>query len=521
MPSALDQLVILVSDLVVYGLLVIVIATAVGAAVGRGAGAVVLGALALLAVACCAVIAVPLEFLGAQRWILVVLGLVLALLLAGLGWLLATSQPGRRRAAITWPALWLGFVLACAIGYGAGGRVGLLTITAPAVVVFWGALIHLARFVLPLEPAQRQRQAAQVLITTILGLNHPLRVLVGREVVERVSGYADDDDDEKQRSVIWSGVVLTGPDHVVAVTDRLRPRGVRGPGVVFTGRHEDALLPLDLRPQLREFTVEAISSDGIRIQLRVAGVFQLDARPPDGSVPAVALGGPFPFRREKINTAVYARPVEIHCTTDGNTPSETRQQCSWDDLYPLIATHILQDIIRRRTFDQLCEPGGAGGIDPARAVADLLDRRLRQRMANLGIRHIAVTIRDLQPQAQERVQQQMVDSWRAPWQRDMLEAQGAVEAEFEELLGQARAAAQAMMISWIGKAIADVSRSDPAHAARVIALRFVDSLQRMVTGSDLNKRLSPEVLRSIDGIRRVIGGEPPPASAGGPSGPTG
>ncbi len=139
-------------------------------------------------------------------------------------------------------------------------------------------------------------------------------------------------------------------------------------------------------------------------------------------------------------------------------------------------------------------------------------------MPEYGILHLSATITDLQPQDKERVYRQQVESWKARWQRRMLEELGEAEADAERVLGVERAAVQAEVISSIGEAIAGVGTGDSAQAATVVALRFVESLRRMIERAELGERLAPEVVETIGKMPHIIGGEPPAAGGSGPAG---
>ena len=75
----------------------------------------------------------------AEKWAnagLVIAAIVAVELGASSGKKDGTSEPGKRRGAMFFRWLWIGLCFASWIGHVAGGWVGLLTITVPAVLIF-------------------------------------------------------------------------------------------------------------------------------------------------------------------------------------------------------------------------------------------------------------------------------------------------------------------------------------------------------------------------------------------------
>lgn len=431
-------------------------------------------------------------------------GLVLAIMVAtGLmvlsGKKDGTSEPGKRRGGIFVPGLWIGFCFASWIGHVAGGWVGLLTITVFAVSLFWSFLYYLARFILPLNEDQLVSTAFRCLSTFSAGTNYPYYVLEDREKIERVPG------NQFKRHLLslgpfGPGIFLTGPDHVVAVSDGLKFKGVRGPGVAFTHLFESIQEPMDLRPQQRMYTVDAITKDGIPVKFKTFGPFQLDAgkQQPER-------GKPFPFRARSIFMAFHVQPVDIKRDTHEGETIEKRKRRKWDELYKLIGTHVMQDIIAEYEFNELCEPLNPDK-DPRKDIVKKYQDRMRQELPNYGIRIPGGGISNLLPADRDAVKRRIMN-WQAQWRRKMLGRLGLAEAEAERLIGETRAQVQAEMIQNISEAIAEVTTDDKNVIFNTIALRFVESLNQMVTQPQLRERLPPGTAEVVRGIPHIIGEE--------------
>jgi regulator of protease activity HflC (stomatin/prohibitin superfamily) len=437
----------------------------------------------------------------AQGW--ATAGLVIAVIVTtGLGVLVGkgegSSEPGKRRGAIFTPALWLWFCFASLIGHIAGGWVGLLTITVPAVLVFWLFLHYLARFILPLNEDQPVSTALRCLLTFSAGTNYPYYVLEDREKVERVPG-----NQFKKRlfdlGPFGPGIFLTGPDHVVAVSDGLKFKGVRGPGVVFTYLFESIQEPMDLRPQQRMYTVDAITKDGIPVRVNTFGPFQLDAGEQQPKT-----GKNFPFRARSVFMAFHAQPVDVQRGKLQGEVVEERKRRRWDELYKLIGTHVMQDIIAQYKFDELCEPLNPDK-DPRKDIVKKYQDRMRRELPNYGIRIPGGGISNLLPADKDAVLKRRAMNWQTQWQRKMLERRGLAEAEAERLIGQTRAQVQVEMIQNISEAIAEVTTDDREGIFNMIALRFIESLNQMIAQPQLTERLPADATEVVHKMAHIIG----------------
>lgn len=406
-----------------------------------------------------------------------------------------SSKPGKRRGAIFFPGLWIGFCFASWIGHIAGGWVGLLTITVPAVVIFSLCLHYLAQFILPLDEGQPVSKAFRCLLSFSAGTNYPFYVMEDREKVERVPG------NQFGEFLAGPGIFLTGPDNAVAVSTGLKFTGVRGPGLVFTNRYEVIQEPMDLRPQQRAYTVEATTKDGIPVKFTTFGPFQLDAGEQQPTP-----GNPFPSRASSIFRAFHTQPVDIKRGKRDGEIVEKRKKRRWDELYEMIGTHVMQDIIAEYEFNELCEPFDPNK-DPRKEIAKQYKDQMGQELSKHGIKMPGGGISNLLPADTDAVLKRRIMNWQAQWQRKMLERLGLAEAEAELLIGQTRAQVQAEMIQHISDALAEVTTDDRESIFSMIALRFVESLNQMVMQPQLSERLPPGATGVVQDMAHIIGSE--------------
>jgi len=441
----------------------------------------------------------PAERIGrAENWAntgLFISVIVVALLAYNTGKSWSTSRQGQSRGSGFLLGLWLHFCLSSWIGHEAAGMLGIWTITLPAVAVFWGALFLFAHHILPLDESQQVGMAFRCLATFACGRNCPYYRIEDRDLVLRVPGS------KPKSTLAGPGIVLTGPDHVVAVSSGVEFKGIRGPGLVFTERHETIVEPVDLRAQQRTFKSEATTRDGIRLNLTVVGSFQLEAGDKHPR-----LGQSFPFRASSVYRALHARPMDIvRRKEDDGEVIETRRLRRWDELYELTGAHVIQDVIGQYQFDELLYDPDKSPENPRDEINRQYHRQMTDELRQAGIRVLKGDIGNLIPAKREAVFERRILHWQAQWQRKMLEKLGVAEADVERIKLQAQAEAQAEMIQTIGEAIADVSHTSREAVMHSVILRFINSLDEMIARPEIQGYLPREVPRTVKKLPRIIG----------------
>jgi regulator of protease activity HflC (stomatin/prohibitin superfamily) len=387
---------------------------------------------------------------------------------------------GKERGAVFVSALWLGFCASCAIGYWAGGWLGLLTITLPSLIVFWGAMFGISRRLLPLRDRSQWGKAFRSLFTFSLGTNFPYHAIEGRELVDRVPG------NPYGQFFAGPGIVLTGPAHAPIVWDGLRFKNVSEPGLTFTDGFEIIYQTVDLRPQLRSFDVEAITKDGIRIRVLTFIPFKLHAR---GREPK--LKGSFPLDKKSIYKAVWGQPVE------------REQKRSWDEVVPIVATRLLRKIIGQYSFDELCEP-----LDPTKdprvVIREELVNQLRQELQDYGIEIIGGGISNLEPVDSDVIEKR-IEAWQAECKRKIAVVLGEGRAKAIWELERAHIQAQASLISAVRHVVEQRPGIDPDVLTKMAALRFIEAMEEMAGRPQVQEALPAEATGTIAYLRSALG----------------
>ncbi len=173
-PQALERPEFAILEIAVW---TYVLAGALGYFFTEMIGALIVEGFAVLATLFCFYLSVL--FGGLREWS-GALGLLIAVILVGtLGARFFSKAVLRGKGAGALGFTWFWFCITCLIGYGIAERLGLLLISLPAVLIFWGFLYFLSGLILPLplendERARREnhrRQAFRSLVTFALCTN--------------------------------------------------------------------------------------------------------------------------------------------------------------------------------------------------------------------------------------------------------------------------------------------------------------------------------------------------------------
>lgn len=458
----------------------------------RGCGLILFAGAAAIAAGLC------LLGIGLAGWpgLLVAIGVV-ELLGAVMG-----HKLGQRKGAGLVSLLWLGLCLSGAVGYWIAGGLGALMIAAATSILFWGALYLFSGFLLPLRDSSQRDQAFRSLITFSLGTNYPYYVMNDRELEKRVDGSP------YKSFFCGPGIVVTDCDHIAIITDGSNIKVPEGPGLTFTGKFEVIQQVIDLRPQLRAFHVEARTLDGIPMRVLTFIPFRIHW---GGQKPT--LGKPFPFQRRAILQALTGEVVE----------QQQEYRHNWEDLVEIHATRILQDIISRYGFDDLCLALGPhinGPLDdialyyqpdeeptphdpkhdPRFQIRNELVTRLRKEMKPFGIEVLGGGISNLSPTDTTLIRQRIAN-WRTKWQNRIMAMQAEGDAQRVRLAEQARAGVEQELLIAVSKMLADTLARGEDMSDELLAAAVVASLEGMANkpGIELEQdtRAKLTYLRSI------------------------
>jgi len=441
---------------------------------------------------------------GTGAWIgLLLLGVIIPgiFLYFVLGKFIIRGKSGR---FVIW--VWLGYFGLAVSGYLAGDWLGLLLITLPAVVLFWGGLYRISYYILPFQlknqPTKASRfakllglsqeyplrdksqrsQAFRSLVTFTMGTNYPY-YFVNKEtnkLEDRVAG------NPFLQFLGGPGFVYSDCEHAVYQSNGLSDNRVFEPGLHFTKTFDLEPRLIDLRPQLRAFRVEAMTKDGIPIKVVTFTPYRLasEQESPD-------LGQSFPVNEEAIHQVMAREFIQ--------TGKDKGLKYTWDGgpidgLVPLIGTRIVQDIISRYSIDELCAPFDPDH-DPRVEIAEEMRNRVREAIRPYGLELVGGGISNLEPQ-DESIVQRRLESWQTEWESKILSLMTQGEAERERLKQTARAEAEAEIFARLSRVIQDSNLTGVA-----LASRFIDSLGEIVSEAETQWPLPPKVRETWKQLR--------------------
>ncbi|MEA3340891.1 MAG: SPFH domain-containing protein, partial [Chloroflexota bacterium] len=351
---------------------------------------------------------------------------------------------------------------------------------------------------------EQQRKALRSLISYTLGTNYAYYVVVDEKFNRRTEGdrtwlTAEEKLIERSGGDVFRefmagpGIILTGCDHAVAISTGTTFKGVRGPGVIFTGMSERPAQVIDLRVQLRAFPVEARTKDGIDINVFTFTPFQIGT---GKEIPTLGKG--FPYRASDVFKAIHAQQV-VHYKNPSQMP-EDLQKHTWYDLPRVAGKRIMHEIISRYTFDELYAPFelyADTNQDPRSRIGTELKEELERVLPEWGIQRIGSGISNLMP-ADERVLDQRIEAWQADWARRITLRQAAGQSRRLHLVEQARAQAQIDIILSISEQMEQLRGA----GADAIARHFIEVLEDLIEKSTLGRLPSQGTNNVIQRARR-------------------
>lgn len=350
----------------------------------------------------------------------------------------------------------------------------------------WAGLRYASEQWLPVTDESQAKKAFDLLRKHILSPSHPGHVVDGVE----------DEYQSAFRSTGRPSSVITGCDHAIAVSDKLGLKGMRDPGLIFIGPEERIVQIIDLRPQVRTFSLTARTQDGIQVLVGTSVAFQIDAgrRKPK-------LGEPLPFSKAAVFKAIHAQRVE----RDGQgRSSEGLTPRLWDDLPSIQGEHILRDILGRFDFDDLYGPHQLDGEVPRRRIARMLSERLQATLEPMGIQLISVDLGNLEP-ADPQVYLKRTRNWQTEWIRRITLTQAEGQVERLQILERARADARTELILDLGRKLERLADASAELGPDTVLDQFLVVLDALMARPQLKEALPERTQKVLSDVREAVG----------------
>ncbi len=455
-------------------LVVYLLAGSVGYFLNKGMGTLILELSAMIAALICwgfSILPGFLLFLPSDGLI----GLLLGLILVGLaGPKLFSRVVLKGKGSTPLTIVWFGFCLACGLGYGVAGRLGLLLLTCPLALFFGYWLYYLSQRLLPMREASHKEQAFKSLLTFALGTNYPYYVIDDWKTQKNANKDKPEPcvaGDPFLQFLSGPGIILNDCNHVAVTTNGSIFR-VAPPGLSFTGLFEQLYAEVDLRPQLRTTTIQAETKDGIQVSIFTFAPHRIGT---GGRLPA--LGESYPYDENAVKQAVTQQAFVGHtwARDDKGMAKEDAQRILWDNLVLLMMPPALKGVISRYTCNELHAPG-----DPRVRIAQEFRDQLRALMTPMGIEMVGGGISDIKPP--EDVIEQRIKNWEARWKRQIEIELGEKEAEMARQLEPVWAEAQLEVMNELAEIL---TRFDHV-AEETVAFQLVETLAQteQITSED-------------------------------------
>lgn len=369
---------------------------------------------------------------------------------------------------VFWFMLWLALLFG--VGEYRVGMVLLISLVTGSAIFMFGLRLT-SGFLLPLPEGEHWDKVLGFLRDWAQGYNFPGYVVVDELYEEdKVEMRVPGDRFRERGFGSGPGFIISDCNYAVAVSANTKFKGVKGPGVVFTGYADQVMQTVDLRPQLRAFPVEAVTKDGIRVKTVAFTPCKIDSR----SKPK--LGEHLPYSPAAGFRAI--RSQEMRHERQGQTRDRMKGY-KWEELSRLIATRILQDIISLYDFDELYGPYQPGGDPQRKVIAGKLEGQLRDELKEMGIELVGGGISDLQP-ADPEVYMKRAQNWKEEWEYKIALQKSESQTEWLKMVERARMEAQADLILTIGRRLeSSMTRTElRPHAALTQFVKLLDELMK-------------------------------------------
>jgi hypothetical protein len=288
------------------------------------------------------------------------------------------------------------------------------------------------------------------------------------------------------------GLVITEAHNAAAIKDSAKFRGVFGPGTVVTDANAQVHSVVDLLQQLRAERVEALTRDGIKVNLPISSIFRIN---PGERVPA--LGHKWPYRSSEAYKAVFAAEVN----PAGKTPLDAHQPLPWEDLPLTVAKHYVKQEVARYNLDDLY---AMGEQLPRGAIGGEVKRRVKEEIEPKGIHIDGGGVGNKIIPVDEDVVKQRIEAWKARWISDMMKKNGKIMAQRQKQFGRVRG----QMLMELTQGLFEESKKfndlNPKEARTLVTVRLLETLDHVARSPDVKALLPESVTMTIEQAHRQI-----------------
>jgi len=359
----------------------------------------------------------------------------------------------------------------------------------PSLLAAGGAYLLGVQFVVALYELSDRREGADHLKRCMFGQPTKKPTIVASE------GKLNVDDNSIFVRVGGPVRVVIHRDTTLVLERGGRLTRVLGPSQTdYLEDYERVREAIDLRPmRWGDYEVQALSKEGIKVKLSAGVSFQIDAggRPPKPDMP-------FPAQPEAILKAATCKWMR--------DPRLDEDDQYFDWVRRVVIGEMegtLRGIVSRYTLEELI--GLEGLSDPGRPnprveIRRELERRLRSDVTKLGAQINDVRIGKIQ--VDDKVTQQWIEVWEDTWRRRASLEERTGEARREQLVEEAKIAAQAEMITDLAMAIQQSAASDVRISWRLLLTQLIEIFDHHSIGP--HTYLPTRAMETLSYLRKLV-----------------
>lgn len=270
------------------------------------------------------------------------------------------------------------------------------------LLLFLGTVFWASQYLFGMYELDSRLDAFSALLTFMFGINLPHMIISEGRILKKSNGTFS--------RLGGPGVLVVKSDSAVVTELNTRPR-VLGPGIhLITHRHEAIKEVVDLRPQLRDGTVKAMTKDGFEIEVFFMTGFQIQ---PSGGEPTPE--EPWPFSEQAVLDAVY------------KSKQVTREGAQlWYERVPGALYGNVREMIATRKLEDFFEPDDPGS-DPRSELKTWLFDKTKDGAASFGARLNWVSFAT--PKIPREAVKQFEERWRTRIKREEQKSTAATRLE--------------------------------------------------------------------------------------------
>lgn len=291
------------------------------------------------------------------------------------------------------------------------------------------------------------------------------------------------------------GLVITEPHNAAAIKDSAKFRGVFGPGTIVTDALEQVHSVVDLRQQLRAERVEALTRDGIKVNLPIASIFRID---PGDNAPG--LGRKWPYRSSAAYKAVFSAEVN----PEGKTPLDAHHTLPWEDLPLTVAKHYVKQVVARYSLDELY---ALGDQLPRGAIGGEVKQRVKDEIDPKGIRIDGGGVGNKIIPVDEGVVKQRIEAWKARWISDMMKKSGKTLAQRQQQLSRVRGQVLVELTRGLFEESEKFNSLSADEARTLMTVRLLETLDHIARTPEVKVLLPESATLIVERARKQIAGE--------------